>query len=141
MGLGCVLPALCCIGTAAVGGFAAFNVIKKSPITADVMVRVTTSARAAEALGTPVSLEGLPMGNIEQHNDETSANLTLRVRGSRGRGTVFVEGTSRGTAIDYTRLELETEKGEKVDLREAPTPRAAPEPPPAPAPPPEEKTK
>lgn len=131
LGLGCVLPMLCCGGSVVVAVVATTKLIKSSATYADVGIKVTTDPRVTEALGPPVRFEGLPMGSVNASNGTTHSQLTLKVKGSKLSGTIHVESTQTGAAINYQRLELETEKGDHLDLREGqaePWPRGPDEP-------------
>jgi hypothetical protein len=128
LGLGCLLPMLCCGGMAALGAFGLFSAIKDSPVYLDVVARVAGSPQAAEALGAPVGLEGFPIANINTRNGVTHIELTLSAAGSKARGKVFVTAKQEDGRISYQRFELVTDKGETVDLRES---DAAAEPDPA----------
>lgn len=118
VGLGCLLPILCCAGSVAVVFFGVTKVVKESSIYADAEQRLKNSPQAAEALGSPVTLEGFPMGSINTQNGRTEADLTLRARGSKHKATLSVIATQQGEKIVYHRFDLLTEKGERVDLRE-----------------------
>lgn len=118
VGLGCLLPMLCCGGSVAVVAFGVMKVVKESSIYADAQERLKNSPQAAEALGAPVALEGFPMGSINTKNGRTEADLTLRARGSKQKATLFVIAEQEGEKIVYHRLDLLTDQGERVDLRE-----------------------
>jgi hypothetical protein len=112
---GCLLPLLCCFGTLALGGVGLFQAVSNNEVYADVKKRVATSPQAAEALGAPVRITGMPQINIQSGKD-TQVELSTGVQGSKEKGRLFVSAVERGGAVTYLQLELVTEKGEKVNL-------------------------
>jgi Cytochrome oxidase complex assembly protein 1 len=128
LGLGCLLPLLCCGGSAALGVFGVFNAVKDNGVYLDVAAKLGTSPQAAEVLGNNVHLDGFPMTSIQSGAGETRVELTTGVVGSKGKGKVHVRATQRNADITYEVFELTTEKGERVDLRDDKPPADEPHP-------------
>ena len=100
----------------------------------------TGDARVQELLGAPVTAKPPRNSQLHSSNGESRAQLEVPLQGARAQGTLHVEARRQGETWTYDTLEVETEDGQTVDLREgvqqpgAPPPPAPPEPPRPPEP-------
>ncbi|MEO8102585.1 MAG: cytochrome c oxidase assembly factor Coa1 family protein [Betaproteobacteria bacterium] len=98
--------------------FAITTVMKNSEAFQLGLARIDASREAAEFLGTPVTT-GFPMGNIKYSGPNGEANLTLSVRGPRGKGTAYLEATMALGQWKIDRMVLEEDgTGRRIDLGE-----------------------
>ena len=69
-----------------------------------------------EKLGSPIEDDGIASGNISSTNNMESCDLQIPIKGPKGKGTLFIVGTKRGT-WKYNEMSLYIEASkEKIDL-------------------------
>lgn len=84
------------------------------------MARLESTPEAMALLGPPIST-GFVSGNIEISNLNGSAALSIPVRGSKAKGTLYVQAVKEMGAWRTVRVELEIEgRPGRIDLTEAP---------------------
>ena len=87
----------------------------------DVIARAQNDPRVIEALGAPVEPGWRVSGRIRTSRRRSHASLGIPLRGSRQSGSVFVVGTCEaGQQWSYHRMVVTPDRGEPIDLLEAP---------------------
>jgi hypothetical protein len=117
-----VVPAGClgmllscgCLGAIIFG--VTFQAIKGSSIYTEAIATASQSPEVREALGEPVTSDGLPQGSVQTSNDTGTARLSIPLRGPKGEGTLVVDAYKRAGAWQYNRLEVDVPGRGPIDL-------------------------
>lgn len=96
--------------------FVVFGTIKSSDAYQQALARTTSSAAVKTALGEPVEAGWYVLGNIEVNDDSGRADIRFPVSGPKGSGTVEAVATKRGGVWVFSRLGVQVENGEWIDL-------------------------
>jgi len=115
--VGCLVPLVCCCGGPALIGVGAMASIKASDPYKEAVARAKQSPAVQEALGTPIQEGFLIQGNLNVHNADGEADLTIPLSGPKGSGTVHVVGTKAAGKWTYTTMEVDVAgSGAHIDL-------------------------
>lgn len=95
-----------------------FGAIRQSDIAQLAIQRAQQSEELEERLGAPIEPRWWLSGNIEMDGAGGTASLAIPLKGSRARGTLYVEGTKSTGRWSFDQLVFETEGGERLDLLE-----------------------
>ncbi len=81
--------------------------------------QATTNPRVIELLGNPVETAGMMQGKISTTNNSGEVNITIPLKGSKGKGSVTVIGTKEDGEWSYEKLYvLIKDTQEKINLLE-----------------------
>ena len=89
---GCLLMFILFIGGIGATMFSVFSEFKGSTPVDEVLITVNANPKAIEFLGTDIISDGFPSGNISFDNDNGEVDFLLPVSGSKGEGTLTVNG-------------------------------------------------
>lgn len=94
-----------------------FGAMKSSPPYKESVAKAMADPKVQEALGTPVNDGWFFTGNINISNQSGSAILDVPLHGSKGKGSLHVEGSRSGGVWSYPRREVTVSgTGEKIVL-------------------------
>ena len=96
--------------------FVVFGTIKSSDAYQQALARTTSSAAVKTALGEPVEAGWYVLGNIQVNDDSGRADIRFPVSGPKGSGTVEAVATKRSGVWVFSRLGVQVEGGEWIDL-------------------------
>jgi hypothetical protein len=118
--VGCMVPMVCC-GVFGIGAYvAASKMIQSSGAYLGAIAQVNASSEVDEALGTPVT-PGMGMtGSVKQQNQDGSADFSVPIEGTKGKGTLRVVASSQNGEWSYTTVLVTTADGKKIDILEPP---------------------
>lgn len=92
--------------------------IKKSGAFQEALEKARSHPAAVAALGEPIVSGFFITGSIHVEGSSGEANLSIPLRGPRGKGTLYVEATKRADRWEFALLELEvTGQVERIDIR------------------------
>ncbi|OXA85463.1 cytochrome c oxidase assembly factor Coa1 family protein [Flavobacterium hercynium] len=78
--------------------------------------KVQNNPNAIEKLGKPIETDGMASGNIHTSGEAGNCDLQIPIKGSKGKGTLFVVATKRGK-WKFEHLSVYIEKTEEeIDL-------------------------
>jgi hypothetical protein len=126
------VPLACLWGLAVVAGFCAliayfvFGLMKTSDVYKEALSRAKANPAVVRALGAPIR-EGLFVsGSIQVSGPSGSAELSIPLSGSTGKGTIFLEARKSAGRWSFAKLLVEVDgTRERIDLLrpgEAPLP-------------------
>lgn len=94
----------------------AITAMKNSDAYVGAVSRLQDSQEAVAALGAPVTT-GWPSGSISTSGPKGKADLSFSAKGSKAKGTVYLDATREMGQWRFDRIELEVEgQGERIDL-------------------------
>ncbi len=102
-----------------VGGavFGLSKIFKESTPYEYALEKASKNATVIEFLGNDIESDGIMQGNISLKNDTGSANITIPIKGSKGKGSVTVNGTRIGDEWTYEELFVTIkETNEQINL-------------------------
>lgn len=80
------------------------------------VAQVKSSAEAASLLGAPIEA-GIPLGSVTVSGGSGAADLSFAVKGSKAKGTVYLEATRKLGKWKLGRSELEVDgREQRIDL-------------------------
>lgn len=124
VGLGCVLPLLCC-GVFGVGTFVFVKrTVESTGAYSEALSRANASPEVQAALGSPVMPGFIPQGSVKTANGRSSAAFTVPLKGPRGEGKLVFSATEMGGKWTFHALQVVAD-GKTIDLMaDAPAPPA-----------------
>ena len=127
--VGCLLPVLFLGGCALAIFFFATGVLKQTDAYKTALVRAQANPAVIEAIGSPISQTGIVSGNSNVNGATGEANLSIPLRGPKGKATLYVEA-KKSTDIWYfqTMVVKIGKTGERIDLNQLPLPTRRPSP-------------
>jgi hypothetical protein len=121
--VGCLLPVLFIGGCAVAIFFFATGVMKQSEAYKMALARAQTNPAVIEAIGSPVSQSGIVSGNTNANGAVGEANLSIPLRGPKGKATLYVEAKKSADVWYFQTMVVKIEKtGERIDLNQLPLP-------------------
>ncbi len=102
-----------------VGGavFGLSKIFKESTPYEYALEKASKNPTVIEFLGNDIESDGIMQGNISLKNDTGSANITIPIKGSKGKGSVTVNGTRIGDEWTYEELFVTIkETNEQINL-------------------------
>ena len=113
--VGCLVPMVCC-GVFGFGTyFAVTKVIQSSGAYAGALEKVNQNPDVAATLGTPV-MPGFGMsGEVKENNQSGSADFTVPINGSKGKGSMHVVARRTGGEWNFERIDVEA-GGKTIDV-------------------------
>lgn len=93
-----------------------FGALKSSPVYQQAIEKAKTDQAVVEALGEPVESSWFLTGSFSVTGSSGHADLSIPISGPKGKGTLFVVARKRAGAWIYRRLEVELERGGRIDL-------------------------
>ncbi|MCP2026184.1 hypothetical protein L1276_001324 [Flavobacterium sp. HSC-32F16] len=96
--------------------FGITSIMKDSDAYKESMAAVQNNKLVIEKLGSPIETDGMISGNINTTNNTGECDLQIPLKGSKGKGTLFVVAEKRGK-WKYSELTVYIEKTEEeIDL-------------------------
>ncbi len=112
--LGVVVLALAGLGAAIF--FSIVALFKSSDVYQLALARVNANVEATALLGLPIE-PGFPMGSIRVSGPSGDAQLSIPVRGSKGKGTIYLQATRQMGTWTFERIQLEIDGSDgRIDL-------------------------
>ena len=119
--------ALGCLGVIILGALGigavvviVFGAIKSSDVYKQALARAQNDPRVIAALGSPVTAGFLVTGNVHVSGGSGNANITLPIRGPKGKGRVRGVATRDSSGWHFTELTAVIENGPPINLLESP---------------------
>ena len=123
-----VVGALSCVAVFVLGIIVlATGIVKSSYPYQFAIQQASKSERVAEQIGRPFKVGWIKSGNVNYEGAAGEANLTIPIRGNKGKGEIIVAAKRREGKWTFETLELD------VVGQDQPIPLLSPEPAPAPA--------
>lgn len=115
--VGCLLPII--LFGSCVAGIAWFAVsaIRSSKPYSEALERARTNPVVIERLGTPIEPRWWLTGSVDLSN-EGSADFKIPISGPKGDAFITVKGSAQDGRWTYTRMSVETGRGDAIDLLE-----------------------
>jgi hypothetical protein len=127
--VGCLLPVFFIGGCAVAIFFFAIGVLKQSDVYKTSLARTQANPAVIEAIGSPISQTGIVSGNSNVNGATGEANLSIPLRGPKGKATLYVEARKSADIWYFQTMQLKVEKtGERIDLDGPPLPQKRPSP-------------
>jgi hypothetical protein len=105
--VGCLLPVLACAGLAGGGLIFAFQMLRQSEPAQAGLKAAAGNEEVRRLLGEPIAAGWLVTGQLRYGaNQGGSVNLTLPLRGPKGRGTLVIQGSRANNAWNYDRMDV-----------------------------------
>lgn len=96
--------------------FGVTSMMTDSDVYKEVMTEVQHNKVVTEKLGKPIEEDGMTSGNISLSNNTGNCDLQIPIKGSKGKGTIFIVAEKRGT-WKYSVKSVYIEKTkEEIDL-------------------------
>lgn len=96
--------------------FGVTSMMKDSDAYKESMTIVQHDKSVNNKLGSPIEADGMVSGNISIHNDTGNCDLQIPIKGSKGKGTLFVVAEKRGK-WKYSQMSVYIEAtDEEIDL-------------------------
>jgi len=115
--VGCLVPLLFAGGCALAVFFLATGVMKQSDAYKIALARAQASPAVIEAIGSPISQSGIVSGNTNVNAAMGETNLSIPLRGPKGKATLYVEAKKSVDTWQFQTLAVKIEKtGERIDL-------------------------
>lgn len=93
------------------------GLLSDSPAYIDSMNRASTNKTLIEKIGEPIEQNGIMGGSVKYANGENSADLTIPIKGNKGKATIRVEGSGSDNNWTYTKMEVYiSETDDIIDL-------------------------
>jgi hypothetical protein len=112
-----------CLSMIILAGFAIFffisSFMKNSTPFIEALKTATTNEYVLDALGEPITQEGLVQGELFYENSDGEADLFIPLKGSKTSGTIRVIANKYDGTWEFSRITLSIEStGEVIDLLE-----------------------
>ena len=122
--VGCLLPVLFLGACAFAIFFFAIGVMKQTDVYKTAVARAQTNPAVIEAIGSPISQIGIVSGNSNVNGATGEANLSIPMRGPKGKATLYVEARKSADIWYFQTMQLKVQKtGERIDLNSPPLPQ------------------
>jgi len=108
--------------------FFVFGIIKSSDAYKTALMRAKEDQRVVAALGTPISDGLVPSGKTNVNGPSGEADIAIPISGPKGKGTIYAVGTKSAGKWEFSKLAVQIDGGEMIDLKEKSSPKAASEP-------------
>ncbi|TPG41736.1 cytochrome c oxidase assembly factor Coa1 family protein [Flavobacterium pectinovorum] len=96
--------------------FGVTSMMKDSDVYKETLTEVKHNKVIIEKLGNPIEADGMTSGNISLSNDTGNCDLQIPIKGSKGKGTIFIVAEKRGTwKYSVKSVYIEATK-EEIDL-------------------------
>ena len=97
--------------------FFVFSVIKSSDVYKTALARAKNDPRVIAALGTPIKDGMVPSGKTNSNGSVGTADIAIPISGPKGKGTIYAIGTKSGGEWEFSKLSVEIQNGETIDLK------------------------
>jgi hypothetical protein len=98
-----------------------FGALKSSDVYQTAVSRAKSDQRVTAALGTPIREGMFPSGSTSSSGGSGDADLVISISGPKGKGKIYAVASKSGGQWNYSKLSVEIEGGETIDLNEQPT--------------------
>jgi len=127
--IGCLVPVLCIAGFVLAIFYFVMGVVKESDAYKTALARAQENPAVIEAIGSPISQTGIVSGNSNVNGATGEANLSIPLRGPKGKATLYVEAKKSTDIWYFQTMVVKIEKtGERIDLNALPLPPKPPSP-------------
>jgi hypothetical protein len=127
--VGCLVPVLFLVGCALAIFFFAMGVLKQTDAYKTALARAQANPAVIEAIGSPISQTGIISGNSNVSGAAGELNLSIPLRGPKGKATRYVEAKKSADIWYFQIMQVKVEKtGERIDLNALPLPPKRPSP-------------
>jgi Cytochrome oxidase complex assembly protein 1 len=96
--------------------FLVFGVLKSSDVYRRALERAKSDDRVIAALGTPIREGMFTSGKINATGPAGDANIAIPISGPKGKGTIYVVGTKSAAEWTFSKLTVQVDGGETIDL-------------------------
>ena len=98
--------------------YGVMSVIKSTPVYKKPMELVNQDRRTVDILGSPIEAGFFIQGNINTSGPKGSADLSIPVKGPKGKGVIYVSAWKKEGRWEYKILEIEIEgQAQRIKLR------------------------
>lgn len=97
--------------------FFVFSVIKSSDAYKTALERAKNDQRVIAALGTPIKDGLVPSGKTNVNGSAGEADIAIPISGPKGKGTIYAVGTKSGGQWEFSKLSVQIQNGETIDLK------------------------
>ena len=118
--VGILTPVICCASPFILIPTLVFGAIKSSDVYTEALAIAQGDDRAKSELGEPIKAGFWVNGNIQVNGAMGNANLAIPISGPKKSATLYVVATKTDGKWNYSKLEIQPEGGERIDLRSKP---------------------
>jgi hypothetical protein len=109
--------------------FFAISVLKQTDAYKTALARAQANPAVIEAIGSPISQTGIISGNSNVSGAAGELNLSIPLRGPKGKATLYVEAKKSADIWYFQIMQVKVEKtGQRIDLNALPLPPKRPSP-------------
>lgn len=105
-----------------------FGVLKSTDVYKTALARAKNDPRVVAALGSPIKDGLVPSGKTNVDGSSGDADISIPISGPKGKATIYAVGTKSGGKWEFSKLAVQVDGGETIDLNESTESKAAPEP-------------
>jgi hypothetical protein len=98
--------------------FFVFSILKSSDVYKIAVSRAESDQRVIAALGTPISEGLVPSGKTNANGPSGEADIAIPISGPKGKATIYAVGTKSGGEWKFSKLAVQVDGGEMIDLNE-----------------------
>jgi len=103
---GCLTLIIIVMVAIGIGAFGLVEKIKENTDYDGVIAMVQTNEQVIEVLGTPIEQDGIGSYNISINNGDRTSGAVLPIKGSKGKGVLYVTTSGKKDHIIYEQLEV-----------------------------------
>jgi len=100
--------------------FFVFSVLKSSDAYKTALARAKSDQRVVAALGTPIRDGLVPSGKTNVNGPSGEADIGIPISGPKGKATIYAVATKSMGTWNFSKLAVQVEGGEMIDLNENP---------------------
>lgn len=98
--------------------FFVFGVLKSSDVYQTALTRAKNDPRVAAALGSPIKEGLVPSGKTNVNGSSGDADISIPISGPKGKATIYAVGTKSSGKWEFSKLAVQVDGGEMIDLNE-----------------------
>jgi hypothetical protein len=98
--------------------FFVFSILKSSDVYKIAVSRAESDHRVTAALGTPINEGLVPSGKTNMNGPSGEADIAIPISGPKGKATIYAVGTKSGGEWKFSKLAVQVDDGEMIDLNE-----------------------
>ena len=99
--------------------FFVFSVLKSSDAYQTALTRAKNDPRVVAALGSPIKDGLVPSGKTNVNGPTGDADIGIPISGPKGKATIYAVGTKSNGKWEFSKLAVQVDGGEMIDLNES----------------------
>lgn len=98
--------------------FFVFSVLKSSDAYQTALTNAKNDPRVVTALGSPIKDGLVPSGKTNVNGSSGDADIAIPISGPKGKATIYAVGTKSAGKWEFSKLAVQVDGGEMIDLNE-----------------------